>query len=426
MEIRQRTHKHDALSMKLCLLCLLVCIVVPVNAQQKDSWAHRTTRHIRQRLDSALFRRVDTTYIEVPKKAWRIILHPKIDQIDTRVTSVADDDMIAKMGDSWGMDLTGLHADWLLKLEQPMSMSVGFWIGYRGLGVGYSQSLTKHSGRYFSLSATGAHYGVTFSLRRFNTDDLSSKINLSYFGKEHSEKDDDYVSYAPIWVRTVFLDGYYVFNGKRYSQAAAYNQSVIQRRSAGSFLLGLSWYQSSIDFSDRLNGDIITSANDIGKIKVNQGSIGVGYGYNWVPARNLLFNAMVMPTIAFYNRVKVTKYASNYNFFVSDSNTEDYGTWDSEKRQWSNGKVERPLPEYLDEEKEDLSWQKDVDLWETGTEIKHTRWKLNINARAGITYYGKDWFASVNGQLHRFSYRHDNMSVKIWDWYVRGSVGIRF
>lgn len=411
---------------KHLLLGLLVCIVVPVSAQQKDSWAHRTSRNIRQRLDSALFRKVDTTYIEVPKKAWRVILRPKINQIDTRVSSVLDDDLIAKLGESWGLDLTGLHFDWLMKLEQPMSTSVGVWVGYRGLGIGYSQSLTKHSGRYFSLSSTGSCYGVTLSVRSFETDDLSTRINLSYIDEKYSERDDDYDSYAPIKVNTLFLDGYYVFNGKRYSQASAYNQSVIQRRSAGSFLLGLSWYQSSIDLSDKLNGDIILASNRIGKIKVHQGNIGFGYGYNWVPARNWLMNVMVMPTVAFYNRVKVTKYASNYNFFVLDSDTEDYGTWDSEKRQWSNGKTERPLPLGEDIEKEDLSWQKDVDNWEIGSETKNTRWKVNINAHAGITYFGKDWFAGVYGQLHRFSYKHDNMSVKIWDWYVRGSVGLRF
>ena len=414
------------MELKNILLCLLVSIVVPVSAQQKDSWARRTSRNIRQRLDSALFRKVDTTYIEVPKKAWRVILRPKVNQIDTRVTSVLDDDLTAKMAEEWNISLTGLHLDWLLKLEQPMSTSIGVWVGYRGLGIGYSQSLTKHSGRYFSLSSTGAHYGVTFSVRSFETDDLSAKINLSYIGEKYSHRDDDYVSYAPIKVNTLFLDGYYVLNGKRYSQAAAYNQSVIQRRSAGSFLFGLSWYQSSIDFSNRLNGDLILAANRIGKIKVHQGNIGFGYGYNWVPARNWLMNVMVMPTVAFYNRVKVTKYASNYNFFVSDSHTEDYGTWNSEKRLWANGKTERPLPESVEEGKEDLSWQKDVDLWEIGSETKHTRWKVNINAHAGITYFGKDWFASVYGQLHRFSYNHDNMSVKIWDWYVRGSVGIRF
>ena len=155
-------------------------------------------------------------------------------------------------------------------------------------------------------------------------------------------------------------------------------------------------------------------------------AISFGYGYNWVPARNWLVNVMVMPTVAFYNRVKVTKYASNYNFFELCTDTEDYGTWDPEKRQWSNGEKERPLPLGEDFEKEDLSWQKDVDNWEIGTETKHTRWNLNVNVHAGITYFGKDWFASIYGQMHRFSYNHDNMNVKIYDWYLLGSIGLRF
>ena len=167
MELRQMI-KH-------LLLGLLICIAVPLSAQQKDSWARRTSRNIRQRLDSALFRKVDTTYIEVPKKAWRVILRPKINQIDTRVTSAMDDEMFSKLSDSWEMDLTGLHLDWLLKLEQPMSTSVGVWVGYRGLGIGYSQSLTKHSGYYFSLSSTGASYGVTF---RNSISHTSMKVSV--------------------------------------------------------------------------------------------------------------------------------------------------------------------------------------------------------------------------------------------------------
>ena len=39
---------------------------------------------------------------------------------------------------------------------------------------------------------------------------------------------------APVEMASLYLNGYHVFNGRRYSQAAAYNQSVIQRRSAAS------------------------------------------------------------------------------------------------------------------------------------------------------------------------------------------------
>ena len=132
---------------------------------------------------------------------------------------------------------------------------------------------------------------------------------------------------------------------------------------------------------------------------------------------------MAMPTVSVYNRVKITKYESNYAYYIRDDVSDDgYGTWNEETKQWSNGRSKKPLP--VDEN--DKSWQKDVDIWETGTETKNTRLKLNINGRAGVTYFGKDWFASIYGQIHRFSYDHEETGVRLYDWYVNGSIGIRF
>ena len=296
------------------LLCCMLAGMVTTQAQEKESWTHRTTNKVKQRLDSALFRKVDTNYIEVPQKSWRVILRPKVDQLYTTMNSSFDADLMAKLSNTYGIDLSSSSISWDMRINQPMTTSVGVWVGYRGLGIGYSQSLTKRAGRYFTLSATGSHYGLTFTLRRFSADDLTVKMLGTAATGETYELRENYQSHAPFWVRSVFVDGYYVFSGRRYSQAAAYNQSVIQRRSAGSFLLGLSWYQSSIDFSDKLNGEFIVATNGVGKIKVHQGNIGFGYGYNWVPARNWLFNIMVMPTVSVYNRVKVTKYDFNYDF----------------------------------------------------------------------------------------------------------------
>ena len=397
--------------------------VITLSAQSKnESWLHRQSKTVQEHLDSALYKKVDTSYIEVPKKAWRVILRPKANQLYTTLKSSFDDELLSKLSQTYSYNFSSADISWNMIVNQPVSTSVGVWVGYRGLGVGYSQSLTKNSGRHFSLSSTGANYGLSFSLRRFSTDDVTMNIHED-LGDRVFDIQDSYPSNAPIWIRSVFLDGYYVFRGKRYSQAAAYNQSVIQRRSAGSFLLGLSWYQSSVDLSDKLNGDIILAANNVGKMKIHQANIGIGYGYNWVPARNWLVNVMAMPTVSVYNRVKITKYESNYAYYIRDDVSDDgYGTWNEETKQWSNGRSKKPLP--VDEN--DKSWQKDVDIWETGTETKNTRLKLNINGRAGVTYFGKDWFASIYGQIHRFSYDHEETGVRLYDWYVNGSIGIRF
>ena len=129
-----------------------------------------------------------------------------------------------------------------------------------------------------------------------------------------------------------------MFNGHRYSQAAAYNQSVIQRHSAGSFLIGATWYQSSFDYSDIRNFIFMIIGHGIHRIKVRQANLGLGYGYNWVPFRGLVVNAMAMPTISLYNRVKAYKYETNYDLSAKES-VDNYGDWNKETRTWSNGKA---------------------------------------------------------------------------------------
>lgn len=400
----------------LIFMVLSAFVALGIHAQN-ESWLSRNLKKGMNYLDSLWEAKVDTNYIEVPKKPWRVVIYPKVNMIDVKMNHQIDLSTTAYRELD---DFT--DADWTMHINPPLATYLGVWVGYRGLGIGYSIPLIKNAGRYWTVSSTGTHYGLIFSLRRFKTQDMKLDANVRIGDNEMSEKAVPYKSHAPIWVRSVFLDGYYVFNGKHYSQDAAYNQSVIQRRSAGSLLLGASWYQSSIDYSDKLNGEFISAASGVGKIKVQQANIGIGYGYNWVPAKGWLFNIMVMPTVSVYNRVKVTTYDSNYSFDIVQENTENYGNWNAETHEWSNGEKKRPLP--FDEQ--DLSWQNDVEMWETGERINKTRWKVNINGRAGITYNGKNWFANVYGQLHRFSYNHDNTSVKMWDWYVNTQFGIRF
>lgn len=85
-------------------------------------------------------------------------------------------------------------------------------------------------------------------------------------GKVASLNGDGHLG-APVSIASLYLNGYYVFNGRRYSQAAAYNQSVIQRRSAGSLLAGATLYMAAFDFSDNRNAAMILLSRNTGRIK---------------------------------------------------------------------------------------------------------------------------------------------------------------
>jgi hypothetical protein len=365
-------------------------------------------------LDSAARKKVDPLYIEVPAKPWRVIMRYKANAVDVDYSYRLEAKDVADHS----------YIDWDLHFEPPTAASVGFWVGYRGTGISFSKSLAKNAGRYFSISTTGAKYGFNFRLRRFSTSAVKFNMETHVEGEENIEQhiEDDMPS--PVWIRSVYANGYYVFNGRRYSQAAAYNQSVIQRRSAGSFLVGATWYQSSFDYSDVENTMFMEFARGIGRIKVHQANLGLGYGYNWVPFRGLVVNAMAMPTFSVYNRVKNYKYDYNYSYVLTlgEAAGDDYGTWNSETKTWVNGKVHKPLPISDDDTEE---YPADAERWEIGSETEYSWMHFNLDLRLGIAYNWRNYFIGMQTQYNNFHYKKDRGKVNIFDAYARIALGVR-
>ena len=396
------------------IICLLL-FSLNAAAQEQEPFDSTSTQdsklnwmeqlhEVQQLLETRAKAAVDARYIEMPEKPWRVVLRYKENVVDVDYSQSVD------------FPGTNDHSDWNLCFEPPVASSVGFWVGYRGTGFSYSKSLTKNAGRYYSLSSTGAKYGFNFRLRRFNTQD--AKISSTdYENGQTTQYDSTLNMPAPVWIRSVYINGYYVFNGRRYSQAAAYNQSVIQRRSAGSFLLGATWYQSSFDYSDIRNFVFMILGHGIYRAKVHQANLGVGYGYNWVPLRGLVVNVMAMPTVSLYNRVKAYKYETNYDLSPKES-VDNYGDWNKETKTWANGKTHKPIlmintsnPQF--------------DYWDVEPEVNHSMFRLNLDLRLGIAYNWRNYFVGAQAQYNNFNYKNDHGKVNIYDAYARLSFGVR-
>ena len=392
------------------LAAILCCLLASLNASAQSDSTHTfmgRLHQVQQYLDDKAKSKVDPKYIEVPDKPWRVILRYKENGVDVDYEHSVD------------FPATNERAEWKLCFEPPVASSVGFWVGYRGTGISYSKSLTKNAGRYYSFSTTGAKYGFNFRLRRFKTDDAEFSGKGYKDGQQDGEPYDTAFSMpSPVWIRSVYVNGYYVFNGRRYSQAAAYNQSVIQRHSAGSLLLGATWYQSSFDYSDMANGYFMIFGDGISRIKVHQANLGVGYGYNWVPLRGLVVNAMVMPTVSVYNRVKVYKYDFNY-YLAPQEPVDDYGEWDKETMLWANGKEDKPLTMMK-------KGANDIYYWDEGSETSYSALQLNLDLRLGIAYNWSNYFIGLQGQYNNFIYKKDKAKVNIFDAYARIALGVRF
>ena len=386
--------------MKRSLFFLLCLCVLPVLSQENRF--RKTLGKLQAYLDSSAVRKVDTNYIEVPQKPWRIAIREKSDEFNLSMKAELDEKFASEKGYIGVGNQDGDRFSWKMRFNPPIAQAIGFFAGYRGLGIGYSFNLRKKMGRTFSFSSSGTHYGLNFRYRRFSTN----SVDVDAIIKENEKLDEIHSSGEtpePVRVRSIILDGYYLFNGKRFSQAAAYSQSVIQKRSAGSLMLGAMFHHSSVDMAKDRNVMFIQLYDDIGKFSIQQIHLGVGYGYNWVPTRGLLVNAMAMPTISVFSKVKTHKYDSNYSIFAE---IKDDG--------------HKPIPY------DDPSWLDDVKIWKTGIDTKYGNVHFNIDARASITYSWNRYFMNVFGQVNQFKYGFSISDVRLIDWYVRGSFGVRF
>lgn len=393
----------------LCVIILCMLCITEVTAQT-DSISPGILKAIGNRLDKKALLKYDSRYIEVPDRPWRVILRGKMDE---NIVDFVNSNTIKYEG-------TDVNTRLSLKFDSELNKSIGVWIGYRGLGFGYYYKPNKKPDLNIAISATAAKIGFNLRLRSMQTSNLHFRMDQSD-GDTTVTDEMDAVFTTHIDIKSVYLNAYYVFNGERYSQGAAYNQVVVQRKSAGSLLLGLTAYGSGVDLNTSpLNGGVVTMADSLGYISLGKISLGLGYGYNWVPAKGWIVNAMVMPNISLSDNIIRKKYDCNYDY-TSQTDVDDYGKWDPENRRWENGKPRKPI--VIGGEVAD--WRQDIDMWEMRTESQRTALAFNIDLRMGVAYCWKRFFVSANAIIEHYNYGHERNRVDLIDWYATASLGIR-
>ena len=389
------------------LLTILACfLMVPVGLYAENgnfgSGVVSLVKKAGSFLDSLSVKGLDRNYIDAPKRPWQIILRGNINQSDLKMfakTDKAEEVMPLMVGD----------LVWEPRIMTNPSSYIGFWAGYRGYGFGYSWNIGGDDGRILTFGATGGSYGVNLRIHWFETGEphVYLKGNLLWDITDDGEMEFQPLEYDqemevgnPIKTRSLFLDGYYLFN-KRCSYAAAYDQSVIQKRSAGSLMAGAMYFHSSTDYDHDLNADLIMLMSDIGVIKTDQVSAGVGYIYNWVPAKGLLISAMAIPMVTFYN---------HHTMYLFDSNLKDA----MQNEGWVDA-LEIPDNEYK------------IRRAAQNPEIsKNSNIQLDFDARLSITYeWNERLFFNAYGQFGNFRYKTDHIRGRLNDWYVNAAIGIR-
>ena len=168
---------------------------------------------------------------------------------------------------------------------------------YRGIALGLAVNPAKLSGAYkdyeFNLNYYSSRLSLDASYQRSST--LAGDIERN--GIQRLENGD-------LSMKVLNLAGYYTFNHHRFSYPAAFTQSYVQLRSAGSWLAGFSYQGGSIRTTDELK-ERNPNAPDT-RIYIGHFGIGGGYGYNWVLGKKWLLHFSSLPTFVVYNRNNFT------------------------------------------------------------------------------------------------------------------------
>lgn len=246
---------------------LLLGMTMPLSAQ-----------NILQRVDKMLttnYRKVsyDTAYVQRPSTDWTVRARLNVSgaTIETE-----------------GIDM-GQHFKSQMEANNKATLSLG--VSYHGITLSVGLNPGKMMGKYQDYELNLNCYRRDFG---FDVIYQDAKNFTGWYDQEGLGRID--LPDGMLKVQTLNLNAYYAFNNRRFSYPAAFSQSYIQRRSAGSFLLAASYMaqRATLDWEQGL------------KLKMNNVGIGAGYGYNFVPARGWLLHISALPTLMVYSPASLT------------------------------------------------------------------------------------------------------------------------
>jgi len=166
--------------------------------------------------------------------------------------------------------------------NNPAKIGAGFSVNNSvisfGWGYGFDFLRDKKKGKTKSFDFQYHNYGRKFvfdlyiqEYEGFYTEDDPNGKNLTL--------------YPDMKINQYAVHGHYVFNNKKYSYRAAFNQSEKQLKSTGSFLLGGGFYYTDI------KSDSSFIYNDENSFRRLQFGVSGGYAYTWVLGRYWLLSA---------------------------------------------------------------------------------------------------------------------------------------
>ena len=188
-------------------------------------------------------------------------------------------------------------------------------IDWRGISLELPIPIRNRYSMSFGLAKNGSVWGARIrykSLKNmegvlddsFNQAMAQWKRNVDNQTNDPAVTSESTIPSGKIDLKIFYVEGYYVFNHKKFSLAAGAYGDMVQKRSAGSLFVMGNYYQSTFGANNLFNHERDVFRN--WKL-----SFGPGYGYNWsINGGKVCIHMSVIPMISIFNHM-VHKYEDN-------------------------------------------------------------------------------------------------------------------
>ena len=290
---------------KIALALALSVISNPAPAQEREfPWLVRTGIQLFQRL-TAPNKQLDSTHVLQLPQLWEVAAEGKTIRLQADLGSAIT------VRDFTGDEAKVITGTMNSALRNQPYWKTGLAVGFGPLRLAFGVDLAKKKdsrNKYFSLGTRTSFYGA--EIEYYDIEQYPGG-QMAFEGSDPVDLNSEYMGH----MRDLALDGFYAFNRHRFIYNAAYGGKVLQRRSAGSWMVTAKYLQG--EFSVHDDDPIWKELNDLQRYTTQQVSLGGGYSFNWVPVhrdptdrktlrnlRNLTLNATVLPMVSFYNHIQ--------------------------------------------------------------------------------------------------------------------------
>ena len=182
------------------------------------------------------------------------------------------------------------------RLGSDISRALSLRASYRGLAMCFALNpfnMFGNTDSEFDISFYGDKLVLDFVYQ--NSTSLSGTYTGTYTPTNEKEEEEEYsLDVGFLNRRTLSFGAMYVFNSRRFSYAAAFDQTCIQKRSCGSLLLGAHYLYNRLRIDMDFLDNIYMRSKMLG--------VGGGYGHNFVLPKKWLISASALAEVGVWTR----------------------------------------------------------------------------------------------------------------------------